>query len=155
MADLILNNLTAQSGMSENDLLRINAMKRINREVTLLAPSSRASTTTTSNFSIYDSTAVIFFLNVTAVGVGNIFVQPELFDPLSATYSYLPDAAPLVTATGTYVYHYGRGMVPTANVINTATHKMWTCLLSRTMRVQVVHSGVNPFTYSLSMSLSP
>lgn len=117
---------------------------RGNTEFTVLASAARTATTNSNDIVNYNSRGLIIFFNVTAVpGVDTVAIRLELKDPVSGAYKLQFSGAAQVAAGLTTYYCY-----PGASDSGQFTARI-SAPLSRTSRIQVVHSGAGAFTYSV------
>lgn len=112
--------------------------QRGNTEGTALASAVRNATTASVDFTNYNGSEGVFFLNITAVpGVQTITMQVQGKDPLSSNYiTIVSGAAQVATGISAIVLSPFNGVLP------------------RTFRINIVHSGAGNFTYSVGYSLN-
>ena len=120
--------------------------QRGQHELTLLSSAARTATTTSADFTNYNSKGIIVVLNITAAAGGGETLQTEIQAGNSIITSYLPlTTGTTQTATGaTWVILYPTtmGAGNWNNYVNS--------VLPKTFRVKVTHSAAGSWTYSVT-----
>lgn len=121
----------------------------------LLPPAPRVVTTASAPQTNRGHRGVIVFLNITVAGVGGqtLTVQVQGLDTASNDWVTLTGAATGITATGLYGFELSPGA--SGGTLSSPNFVLLRVSggLPRTWRVNVVHSGANPFTYSVGYQL--
>lgn len=157
MSELSIYYQVAQNGMTRDDLLRVLINQRKNTTSLLLGYDTRTSTTTTSNVLNHNSTAAIFFLNINSVPAsGNVQMHIDAYNSTTGAFQSITSiaASPLITSTGLYLYHIGRGLATSPSALD-ANNTVWSACLPNEFRVRIQHSTTNAFAYSVAWHALP
>ena len=121
--------------------------QRNNVEATLLASAARTATTSSADQTNYNAKGIIVVFDVTSVpGTDTVQLKVQAKDPASGKYIDMVTGT-AESAAGTYVY----AVYPGIGDKNTILDNYEELPLSRTWRVQVVHSAATSFTYSVGV----
>lgn len=133
--------------------------QRSNFEAVALASASRATTTNSADLTNHNAHGIIALLDITATpnNAETLTLAIQAKDSISGKYLPLTAFATILASglgalpvTATFGYTLYPGTAETAAVGN---HEVQSLVLSRTWRVQVIHSAGGSWTYSVSYAL--
>jgi hypothetical protein len=133
--------------------------RRNNVQSTLLASAARVGTAATADQTNYNAKGVIVFINVTVNPGGGetLTFQLQVKDPVGAGYVTVATSGAIAVfgaaagATGLEVLDLFPGAAETAALAGWTTQALH---LSRTWRVNVLHSAASSWTYSVAASIA-
>jgi hypothetical protein len=124
----------------------------------LLASAARTATTSTSNISVGNCSAVMLYLNVSAAsGTGGLKLRINCIDQISGNSVGAYSANSAILAVGQVMMVFGKGLgninnVTAAGVGATATIGI---PVPAAFRVDVIHGDSSSYTYSLNYETVP